>query len=208
MPKQSPAKSEGASTIALLAVIAGFALGFLIRGAISTPKSGESDAYRRGYDDARAKVTASGIIPAEAPAYELRGIVAGTSAEWIDVDVPSLTSSPFENPTPAVRRVRITAATRIVKLTQKSQEEFQAEVDAYESAMAKDGIPTSPSPVLVTESEVTASALAAGQAVTVKASEDVRSAAEFNATEIRIQPPVPGMPSMPVPPPDAPPIQP
>lgn len=156
---------------------------------------GAAVGYQYGFNAAKAVVAKSNF----GAAYVTPAVVNTMVGTVTDVGVNQLTLSyrsldPFADSSLDERIVRVDSSTVILKPVAKDQKLFEAEVAAFTLATQH---PTSTRPAsgkavqiptAYTLTQVSFADIAEGDAVTVTSDENIKSAKEFSAKEIRIQP--------------------
>lgn len=137
---------------------------------------------------------ARAAFPSQPTMMSVSGTVQSISGNTITMK-STVAMNPFEN-LPEIRMVTVTDTTKIVKLSSKDQQVFQAEMDAYQKSISKTASKTSTSSSAVTtplappspmkETVVKLSDLKAGDMIVAEAREDVKMQASFEAVRIMV----------------------
>lgn len=178
---------KAALALAGLAVgfVAGYGLGRVSTGTPINPLSGSKGGYDEGYAAAVKAVTDSGVLPplpTETSSLSGKIVSADKTTIVFDADLGSM--NPLRKlEGPARRTVRITAATKIVRVEQRTPEEIAEAQVAFEAALAKGEPGQPPTPTkLVPYTEP----LKAGDSIIVQADSNIMTASTFDATIITV----------------------
>ncbi|MHB8913836.1 MAG: hypothetical protein ACYC4I_02390 [Minisyncoccota bacterium] len=165
-----------------VAFLAGALIG--VFSAYSIPFN-SANTYQAGFNTAKTLAEKS-IGVSNTDVHTLSGTVSAVSATGFMLHVQSM--DPFADPALANRSVTVGSATTVIKLVQKDAKTLQSEMDAFNKATQAGGdvskiIPPAP----VTGVPAKASDIAAGDFVTVIATENISSLAEFSASQVQFQ---------------------
>ncbi len=132
------------------------------------------------------------LFPSQQATTSIGGTIKSISGNVITIET-SKSANPFED-APTVREVTVTSATSIVKRESKDPKIFQQEMEAYQKVIQKAvTVPvatTSTPPTAVqaplpfSETAIAISDLKAGDTITIEASQNIGTAASFEATKI------------------------
>jgi hypothetical protein len=194
--------SRGNTTIvtAIIAALIGGLVGFFIAGNSAVPggRVAELEAQIE-----RAKR----FFPAIPEIRSVSGTVRDVSGSTITIDADA-SPNPFEE-WPTTRTITVGEKTRIIVQAQKDPATYQREFEAYRKqierrtpaqsgtpADAATNLPTPPMPF--EEREIQIDEIELGSRISAEAAENIKTAARFEATLIRVQS-VPGGAGMPTP---------
>lgn len=192
MDQQQPLVCPSHATQYIVAVIIGILVG---AGASSVyfkqaPASIGGGTYQAGFDTARARVLESpmgAMFRTPDDIRTLSGSVTAVSGNRVTIHTTSI--NPFEDPALDDRIIVITTDTKIFKLTQKTQEVYKAEMDAFMKKMQSTKVSSSPatppSPSIKTTADLTS--ITVGATLNVTAVDNIKTMKEFPASEIQIQ---------------------
>ena len=159
----------------VLALVAGMAIGY----------AGAGSQYSAQLDKAKK------AFPSTPTMMSLSGTVKSISGDTIALQT-SPSANPFEN-LPAVREVRVTSATKIIKNVPKDPTAFQKEMADYQAAFQKSmgakpaaltNLPIPPQSFNETALQI--SDLKAGDMIAVDAGKDVKTVTSFDAVKITV----------------------
>lgn len=177
-----------AAVVGLLGLLVGFAAGYgLGRVSVGTPPPGDAPP---SLSEAEQRLVGSGLLPpiiSEATALNGTVVAVENGRLVIDADVSFLDPLGARG-LPVRRTVITTEETAVVRLVEKTPEEFAAEQEAFGRAIAA-ASPDSPPPLPPTPvKEVPASAgdIQIGDIVTAEAASDILAAPSFEAVRVTI----------------------
>lgn len=222
MPTNTPAQpalpsGAPAGVWKALLVLGGLTVGLLIgygAGRVSTgtpinPLSEKRGGYEEGYEAAKQKIAALGLLPpVQTESSSLMGIVKTVAEGSLTIET-DVNLDPLEiNSFPKTRTVTIVSSTVLVRLSELTSAERAEAESAFAKASAEYQPdperptlpPTPPSPFK--EAKISLNELKVGDRVNVDAATDVLSAISFEAVKITLLP----APTTEAPP--APPIEP
>ncbi|MDP1690341.1 MAG: hypothetical protein Q8L52_04060 [bacterium] len=146
--------------------------------------------YQAGFNSAKSLVEKSRLgdmIRTPADVRALLGTVTLVGSGSLTLHV--ISNNPFDS-SPSNRTVLVDASTKIIKIVQKDPKVFQSEVAVFSKA-AQSGSTSAknaPSPAPFTLTTVTLADIKVGDTITVTASSNIKSAKEFTAIGIQVQP--------------------
>ncbi|MBI3671216.1 hypothetical protein HY249_00270 [Candidatus Azambacteria bacterium] len=172
--------------IATALLIGGF-LGFAISKKIDSNAS--KKAYENGWNDAKKRVSESGLVPAipeGMPIKTINGVVESTSEN--EIVMKSNPLAIFSDPKLDMRTVMIDKNTKIYSIKQKDPKEFEKELAEYtKNLKTNTGAEqkTIPEPFLRVETKL--ADIAKGVRVSITAVNDIKNEQKFTAESIDIQ---------------------
>ena len=173
------------SKVILIAIIiiVSFFVGTYSIDRASIEKRGYDAGYNAAWDKA-AKLVESSTTPIFSMQGEMLSI-SGTiktilpSGDSLTIEASPVSTNPLsEDSKPTIRTVKITPATKIVKMTAKTPEEMQAKVSPDQPL-----IPMMP----FSEEEITFSQLKEGDVITVTSDKNIKREMEIIALKIALQ---------------------
>ncbi len=190
--------------IIILVFVIGLVLGLIIRPKQSSAPTGSQNTYQAGWNAAEQKLVQSGMVPglnSNIPIKSLSGTVEKIDGNKLTVKTVPL--NPLADSSLDERIVDVDSSTKIFQMTQKDPQEYQKEMAAFQKTMqsqtqaqisntanktnsAKPQTATPPMPF--DKKQISLSDLKAGMQISITSSIDIKTAQEFTATEIDIQP--------------------
>ncbi len=146
--------------------------------------------YRDGWNAARARLASSpqfGFLEtARGEVKTLDGVVDSVNGNTVTISITPL--SPLADPMLDARLVSFSDITRVTKITERNQAEFQKEFDEYMKNLlsGKSNKDTTP-PISYSVAQAQATDIKVGDKITVTTSEDIKDAKSFVALEVQIQ---------------------
>lgn len=182
----SPATYLIAGVALLLAggIISVFADPYLPASLSNTQKG-----YQSGFIAAQTLVEDSSLgsfFKTQDDVRAVSGTVTAIDGNRITIHDESSAINPFDGPAIKDRTIVIDTNTKIIKLTEKTSAMIKAEMDAYLKTLISSSTPVTTSQPYI-QTTVDASSIKIGDLLTVTASENVKTVAEFTAQEIQIQ---------------------
>lgn len=142
----------------------------------SCPAGDATTAYKNGYNAAREKLRASGLLTTPVSNNILSGTVVAVGTDTLTVKQNNLDTDPIADGIPDERIVTVAAGTPIYFDTIKTAFEMQRELAALK--------PGTPPPVASTRTMAKLSDIQVGQTVYVESKQDVRLLSSIPATQI------------------------
>lgn len=182
-------ETPSSSRLALLLVVAlvvGSVIGVATDPYLPSGVSNTKKGYAAGFSAARKIAEESSYGKMFVTADDVRslsGLVTEMNGDALTLKLSSA-MSPFDDASLAVRTVRITPDTKLVKLVAKDPKAFQAELSKFNTSASSAGA-TAPQPYLQTV--ISAAGIKTGDLLTVMAGENVKTLKEFAASEIRVE---------------------
>lgn len=170
--------------LVVVLVAVSFLVGTYSTDKASIEKKGYDVGYSAGYNaawDKAAKLVESStmpIFPMQGEMLSISGTIktVSLSGNSLTIEASPVSTNPLsEDSKPTVRTVKITPATKIVKMTTKTPEEIQAMMKQNQSL-----IPFS-------EEEITFSQLKEGDRITVTSDKNIKSETKISAVKIAAQ---------------------
>ena len=173
----------------VIALIVGIFIGTKIKK--TGAPAGADNTYQAGWEAAMKNAGAGlPMVPDNIPIKQLSGTIKSISGSSVTVSVvtPGLSATPEL----ATRTITINGSTKIEQLVQrdpadvqKDMQAFEAQVKAQASSTTPQALPTPPQ--IKSKQDAQLSDLKVGQSINVMASDDIKNAQQFVATEIDIQ---------------------
>ena len=199
--------------IIILVFVIGLILGIIIRPKQSSAPVGSQNTYQAGWNAAEQKLAQSGMVPgldSNIPIKSISGTVEKIDGNKLTVKIVPL--DPLADPSTLERTVDVDNSTQFFQMVQKDPQEYQQEMAAFQKTMqsqtqaqtsntanktnsAQPQTATPPMPF--DKKQISLSDLKAGMQISITSNSDIKTAQEFTATEIDIQPTI--SQSMPVP---------
>lgn len=162
---------------------AGYAAGYAAAlGNATTSSAAQSyDAgYKAAWDNATALIDSiqSPILPQPSETFSIAGVINGISAAGnvLTVQADPVSTNPLSaDSKPTARSVRITAATKIVRITAKTSQEIQEALSQNRTI------------ALYSEEEIRPSQLAIGDRIVITSERNVKRETEIMAAKISVQ---------------------
>ncbi len=163
-------------------------LGFLLGGGFSFTYFNQAGnkSYQEGFDAAKKTVLESslgGIFTTPEDIKTLLGNVTAIDGNRITIKVQS--NNPFDDIALGERTVFIDNDTRIYSLSQKDPKVMQSEMDEFMKAVREGK--NSPPPQPYASSKASIEEIKIGDIINVTATNNVKTLAEFTASEIQIE---------------------
>lgn len=147
-----------------------------------------NNSYEAGWNAAKTKLEQSGILRSEPnEIFTITGKIISVSGNKINLKSDPVVNNPLAEQAPEERIVTVTENTKIIKQTAKSPEKLAAEMEKYrqDTANIEPGkIP--PPPAAFTEEKLKISDLKTEDIISVASGQNIKMAAEFEASEIRL----------------------
>ena len=173
------------------ALLVGIGVGVLITLPFTVTKiSPQYDVgFRAGFEDARLKLSQSGILPAEPEkTMSISGVIASVRGNSIMFKADPTVLNPLETPAPTERALIIAPDTKLTRLVQKTPEQFGKEQAAWIAAIQtlKPGeAPTLP-PSPATDETISITDIKTGDRFTVTSDQNIKMLQKFEAKAIMI----------------------
>ncbi len=147
------------------------------------------NTYEAGWNAAKKRLAESDLAPIIniQDSRSVRGSIDAISDGRISVRIRPL--EPLADPALDTRVILTSSTTRVLRLDQKNIQEFQKELGVFFENIRKNKTPKGPTtpPEPFIKTMITVNDLKIGDRIVVLASEDIKVAKEFAATEIQIE---------------------
>ena len=173
----------------VVGLVAGYGAGRVSTGTPVNPLSTSKGGYQEGYDAAHKKLLASGLVPQiQSDVRTLSGTVKAVDGNTLTLDVEYHPLDPLDETTyPTERVVTVGKDAKITQVDAKDPAQFQAEMQAFQQAIAKGEQATTP-PSQIVEKAISLADLKPGDTVMVTADEAILSASSFTAISVAKNP--------------------
>lgn len=142
-------------------------------------------AYQQAWDEAKAALDASGLLPQEpTQLLAVSGIIDEIAGDTLIISSDAVTINPLVPPGPDSRTVTITSNTKILASTSKPEEEITRAEDEFMRAQEANPEALLEPPLLYTETEIGPSELSIGDRVIIESATDIKYAIEITATRV------------------------
>ena len=166
---------------------------FLLKEKICNIKTDPSNTYEAGWEAAKTRLKETGYLQSfetTAKIMTLIGDVVKKNNNSINLNIIPL--EPLADPDLNIRIVEVNKETKIFQIVEKEQTEYEEELAKYMAKFTDDSYINDPNAPIAPNryKQVVAllSDIAAGQVVSIKATEDIKNKKRFLATEITIRP--------------------
>ncbi len=149
----------------------------------------QNSSYEAGWMAASQKLEESGLLrPETAEIFTISGTITQISENQIIIKADPTVINPLAMQAPESRTVNITSKTKIIKQTPKTQEELAADEEKFVNEREKLEPEAEPParPLPYTEKEIKLSELKTADKISVTSDQNIKLAAEINATEIKV----------------------